>query len=36
MILVVGGARYIGSHTVKYLIQEEKEVVLFDNLTTGH
>lgn len=35
MILVVG-AGYIGSHTVKYLIQEGKEVVVFDNLSTGH
>lgn len=36
MILVVGGAGYIGSNTVKYLMQEEKEVVVFDNLSTGH
>lgn len=36
MIAVVGGAGYIGSHTVKYLLQQRKEVVVFDNLSTGH
>ena len=36
MIAVVGGAGYIGSHTVKYLVQQGKEVVVFDNLSTGH
>lgn len=35
MILVVGGAGYIGSHLVKELIENEKVVVL-DNLSTGH
>lgn len=35
MILVVGGAGYIGSHLVKELIEKEKVVVL-DNLSTGH
>ncbi|UXH43200.1 UDP-glucose 4-epimerase GalE [Rossellomorea vietnamensis] len=35
MILVVGGAGYIGSHLVKELV-EEKEVVVLDNLSTGH
>lgn len=35
MILVVGGAGYIGSHTVKELIKS-KEVVVLDNLSTGH
>lgn len=33
-ILVCGGAGYIGSHTVKELI-DEYEVVILDNLTTG-
>ncbi|MFB5085900.1 UDP-glucose 4-epimerase GalE [Psychrobacillus sp. PGGUH221] len=36
MILVVGGAGYIGSHTVKYLMKQGKEIVVFDNLSTGH
>ncbi|MBB2482275.1 UDP-glucose 4-epimerase GalE [Bacillus sp. APMAM] len=34
MILVVGGAGYIGSHVVKELIKKE-EVVVLDNLSTG-
>ncbi|MFJ7755354.1 UDP-glucose 4-epimerase GalE [Peribacillus muralis] len=34
MILVVGGAGYIGSHLVKELVNE-KEVVILDNLSTG-
>ncbi|WNS75199.1 UDP-glucose 4-epimerase GalE [Bacillus sp. DTU_2020_1000418_1_SI_GHA_SEK_038] len=35
MILVVGGAGYIGSHLVKELV-ESKEVIVLDNLSTGH
>lgn len=35
MILVVGGAGYIGSHVVKELVETE-EVVVLDNLSTGH
>ena len=35
MILVVGGAGYIGSHFVEELIYE-KEVLVLDNLSTGH
>ena len=35
MILVVGGAGYIGSHVVKELIQTE-QVIVYDNLSTGH
>ncbi|MEI7621214.1 MAG: NAD-dependent epimerase/dehydratase family protein, partial [Candidatus Moraniibacteriota bacterium] len=35
-ILVTGGAGYIGSHTVKKLKQANHEVVVFDNLSTGH
>lgn len=35
MILVVGGAGYIGSHVVKKLV-ETKPVVVLDNLSTGH
>lgn len=35
MILVVGGAGYIGSHLVKELVKEQ-EVVILDNLSKGH
>lgn len=35
-ILVLGGAGYIGSHTVYRLIEQGNEVVIFDNLETGH
>ncbi|WP_339165017.1 UDP-glucose 4-epimerase GalE [Siminovitchia sp. FSL W7-1587] len=35
MILVVGGAGYIGSHLVKELVEKEQVIVL-DNLSTGH
>ena len=34
-ILVVGGAGYIGSHTVKGLLQGGYDVVTFDNFSTG-
>lgn len=35
-ILVLGGAGYIGSHTVYKLIDEGFDVVVADNLQTGH
>lgn len=35
-ILVVGGAGYIGSHVVKALLQEGMEILVFDNLSSGH
>lgn len=35
MILVVGGAGYIGSHIVKELVEKE-DVIILDNLSTGH
>ncbi|MFY0761458.1 UDP-glucose 4-epimerase GalE [Metabacillus dongyingensis] len=35
MILVIGGAGYIGSHVVKVLLKT-KEVIVLDNLSTGH
>lgn len=36
MILVTGGAGYIGSHTVRELRSRGYDVVVYDNLTTGH
>ena len=35
-ILVCGGAGYIGSHTVHQLVEKGEEVVIVDNLQTGH
>lgn len=35
-ILVLGGAGYIGSHTVYELVAKGDEVVVVDNLETGH
>jgi len=35
-ILVAGGAGYIGSHTVKYLLKNNYNVVVADNLVYGH
>jgi len=36
MILVTGGAGYIGSHCVVELLKRGENVVVFDNLSTGH
>lgn len=35
-IFVTGGAGYIGSHVVKALGKEGHDVLVFDNLSTGH
>lgn len=36
MILITGGAGYIGSHTVLNFLNAKKEIVIFDNLENGH
>ncbi|MGG7178486.1 UDP-glucose 4-epimerase GalE [Clostridium paraputrificum] len=35
-ILVCGGAGYIGSHTVHQLINQNEDVIIVDNLQSGH
>lgn len=35
-VLVTGGAGYIGSHVVRQLIASDHEVIVYDNLSTGH
>lgn len=35
-VLVAGGAGYIGSHTVRALLDQGEDVVIVDNLQTGH
>ncbi len=35
-VLVLGGAGYIGSHLVHQLLQQNHDVVVVDNLQTGH
>ena len=34
-VLVTGGAGYIGSHTVRALREQERDVVVLDTLETG-
>lgn len=34
--LVIGGAGYIGSHLVKALLEKNQQVVVVDNLSSGH
>ncbi len=35
MILITGGAGYIGSHVAKQLLVQDMEIVILDNLSTG-
>jgi len=35
-ILVTGGAGFIGSHLVDQLVNEDNQVIVFDNLSSGH
>ena len=35
-IMITGGAGYIGSHTVKYFFEQNEDVVVVDNLQSGH
>ncbi|MBR2518396.1 MAG: UDP-glucose 4-epimerase GalE [Selenomonadaceae bacterium] len=35
-ILICGGAGYIGSHTVRLLVESGEDVIIADNLSTGH
>jgi UDP-glucose-4-epimerase GalE len=35
-VLVTGGAGYIGSHTVKALVRQGHDVVVYDDLSAGH
>jgi UDP-glucose 4-epimerase len=35
-ILITGGAGYIGSHTVRYFLDQKEDVVIIDNLQSGH
>src|ERR1700734_2275270 len=35
-VLVAGGAGYIGSHTVKRLLEAGHSPVIYDNLSRGH
>ena len=35
-LLVTGGAGYIGSHTVRHLLEIGEKIVVLDNLVFGH
>ena len=34
--LIIGSAGYIGSHTVRYLQENDENVIVVDNLLKGH
>ena len=36
IILITGGAGYIGSHTNKFFLQNNHDTVILDNLSRGH
>src|ERR1700683_1064951 len=36
VVLVIGGAGYIGSHTARALRRAGHQVIIFDNLSTGY
>src|SRR5574344_1373015 len=36
MILITGGAGYIGSHCATALLEKNIDILIFDNLSTGH
>ncbi|MFE7060737.1 UDP-glucose 4-epimerase GalE [Sutcliffiella sp. NPDC057660] len=35
-IMITGGAGYIGSHTVQYFLDKKEEIIVVDNLQSGH
>ncbi len=35
-ILITGGAGYIGSHTVKYFQEHNEDIIVVDNMQSGH
>ena len=35
-ILITGGAGYIGSHITESLVERKYNVIILDNLKTGH
>lgn len=35
-VLVTGGSGYVGSHTVRALAREGHDIIIYDNLSTGH
>ena len=35
-ILIIGGTGYIGSHTVKYFLEQNEDIIVVDKLLTGH